>query len=200
MGQIREGAVLRVFGFLFFFASAAYANNDQIKQSLLTRGVEVTVASLVQHAGQGDWTTVQALLRAGVSVNGVEPVRKQTALHAAASQGHERIVKELIQLQALPDLQDDCGNTALVNAAYSGRLAVVSVLLQTGQVNVDHQAQCGMTPLIAAIYGGDMASIRALLAAKANPLLASSQGYTPIQAAQFKKRPDMLALLDSAAR
>lgn len=182
-----------------FLSAGAYAS-DQNKQSLLNRGIDISAGSLVQHAGQGDWITVQSLLRAGVLIDEPEPLRQQTALHAAAAQGHDRLLRELIQLKARPDMQDDCGNTALINAAYQGRLSTLIALLQTGEVRVNHGARCGMTPLIAAIYAGDLPSIRALLDAQANPRQASLQGVTPLQAAQLKKRSDIQALLEAAAK
>jgi uncharacterized protein len=190
-------------GLFLWHATLMYAQTTpaiQLQPLIQTRGIELTAASLVQYAGQGDWVTMQLLLNLGVSMNAVDDARQVTALHAAASQGHDKVVKELLALSVAVDAQDVCGNTALVNAAYARQAAVVGMLLRTHAVEVNHQPRCGLTPLIAAIYGGDINIVRQLLDAKANPNLVDKYGTSPLQAARLKKRMDFVPLLEAVGK
>eukprot|EP00960_Hanusia_phi_P043863 756308-Hanusia_phi.AAC.4 len=56
----------------------------------------------------------------------------QTLLHAAASRGLERSVRDLVELGTEIDSVDDMGRTPLMNAAWESHPAVVKALLELG--------------------------------------------------------------------
>lgn len=62
----------------------------------------------------------------------VQFVSGRTALHCAASQGHEAIVKLLLENGADVMVNDNAGRTALSLAAGNGHEAVVKLLLENG--------------------------------------------------------------------
>ena len=193
---MRNWLVIGISFFLSINLCAQTLTANQAQQSLRMREIEVNAASLVQYAGQGDWTTVQLLVQAGVSVIEPESVKGQTALHAAAAQGHDRMASEMLRLGIKPDAQDTCGSTPIINAAYAGRSSMVSLLLQNlGSLQVNHVAKCGLTPLIAAVLSGDARTVRVLLDANADTRLSDVHGITPVMAAQRKKRDDIVNLL-----
>lgn len=162
--------------------------------ALKSRGVDVSVERLIQFAGQGDWTTVELLLSAGVAVTAVDSSRQVTALHNAAAQGHSRIVRELIARGANVNAEDWMGATPLVNAAYFGRLNIMPMLIDAG-------AEFGMvsprsvTPLNAAVEGGVADSISLLITAGADPDLKSAGGVSARELAHSLKRADLLKLM-----
>ena len=96
-----------------------------------------------------------------------------TPLWTAAWDGHEGVVRLLLQVGAAVDEAEDGGRTPLWIAAQNGQEAVVRLLLQAGAA-VDEAEDSGATPLcIAAAYGQEVV-VRLLLAAGADP--ASGRG------------------------
>ena len=62
----------------------------------------------------------------------------QTPLSWAAEQGHEAVVKLLLETDKVKvDSKDKNGQTPLLRAARRGHEAVVKLLLKTGKVEVD---------------------------------------------------------------
>jgi ankyrin repeat protein len=181
-----------VVSLVFSGAFAAYGQpvTSPADQLAMMR-VEVSAASLVQYAAQGDRSTVELLLSSGIAASAVETIRRVTALHTASAQGQLRMVQHLIELGADVNARDWRGATPLVNATANGHLAVATLLLER-RADVNWVPAMAPTALIAAIYRGNMAVLNLLLQAGADVYLPDSFGTTPKNAAKRSKRTLML--------
>lgn len=74
----------------------------------------------------------QAIQRAPASVNAQEAEQGFTALHVAAKQGADVVIRELLRRGAKPNLEDKEGRTALHLACDKGSDAAVRDLLRGG--------------------------------------------------------------------
>lgn len=72
-----------------------------------------------------------------------------TALHLAAAEGHDAIVRALLEARAEVEHEDEEGCTALHIAARYGGMEVARALLEA-EADVNHAAVDGSTPLSAA--------------------------------------------------
>lgn len=167
-------------------------------EQLRALGIKVTADRLVQYAAQGDMTTVNLLLEAGLPVSSADPVRRVTALHNASAQGHVRIITRLLDLGADVNAQDWHGVTPLIAAAHAGQVRVVEQLLRRG-ADVNVAPAKAPTALIAAIQNGTPAMVDMLLNAGADPELPDGVGQTPMGAAELAGRRDLARKLEKAA-
>lgn len=105
---------------------------------------------------------VKLLLTApGIQVNHRDE-RSKTALHFAARNGSEDIVKSLLEHQADPDPRDKANETPLFLAAIRGSLSVVKMLLEAG-ADPNHTCYNKCHPLGAARTYGHNEVAQALL-------------------------------------
>lgn len=188
-------------GLIMLLAAMPYAGNaseavtaEQARMQLERSGTEVSIERLVQHAAQGDTSTVELLLAAGISASAVEPKRQVSPLHGAAAQGHLRIATRFLDLGAPVDAQDWHGATPLVHAAYYDKSDIVRLLLARG-AEVNHVPSAAPTALASAVQTGDIELIRLLLSAGADPKLKDYSGTTPIVAAERAHRDAIVTLL-----
>ena len=80
---------------------------------------------------------------------------KRAPLSHAASNGHEGVVKMLLeQEQVNPDISGSCGRTPLSFAASFGHEQVVEMLLGREDVDPNKPNSSGLTPLAYAACGG----------------------------------------------
>jgi hypothetical protein len=172
---------------------------DQARQRLALMGLEPGIERLVQFAGQGDLAVVLLLLESGVAAGGNDPVLQAAPMHAAAAQGHVRVLSALLDHGAGTDPGDRDGNTPLINAAYHGQLEAVRFLIARG-ANVNAASAHGSTALVAAVYSGREDVLRELLAAGAAPAGANAAGEAPAVIAERAGRASMAAALRQAAR
>ena len=122
-----------------------------------------------------------------------------TLLHAASTNGHLAMVKELLKRGASVNLPSSLGFTALTEAAIYGHLSIVLVLLQHSAdpdlPNID-----GITALMSAAGGGHEPCVQALLRTKANTDLQSNIGGTALMhAAEQGQQTCVKALLRAKA-
>jgi ankyrin repeat domain-containing protein 50 len=103
-------------------------------------------------------------------------------LSSAAKQGHEAVVKLLLETGNVdPDLGDGERRTPLSWAAEKGREAVVKLLLETGDSNPDLRDKTGRTPLSWAVGESHEAVVKLLLeTGDANPDLRDARGWAPL--------------------
>lgn len=191
------GARIAAACLVFFALAAAAAEPSEARRQLAAMNIEATPARLVQYAAQGDMTTTDLLLAAGVPATAAEPIHHATALHAAAAQGHLALARKLLDSGAAVDALDDRGVTPLVNAAYYGRDSVVALLLERG-ANPNTQPKASPTPLTAAVQSDQPAVVERLLRAGAKPDQADYTDTTPIAAAERSNRTAMLQKLREA--
>lgn len=92
---------------------------------------------------------MQILLEHGAEVN-TQGVLLGNALQAASDDGHEKVVRILLDSRVDPNSKDNHGRTALLWAAANGYIAVVKLLVQRDDVNQSSRDQYGQIPLLLA--------------------------------------------------
>jgi ankyrin repeat protein len=104
----------------------------------------------------------------------------QTALHLAATWGHENVVKFLLSKGANANARDICGMTPLIRACLEGRLGAARVLAHhMGVQGLQDRDQDGGTALHSAAREQHEEVIRFLLLSGADPSIRDDQGRTP---------------------
>ena len=116
----------------------------------------------------GDCARVRELLK-----DGADPVRYKdekhgaTALHEAALNGHNEMVKTLIQAKCDLNVKNKYEITALHLAAWNGHNDVVKTLIQA-KCDLDVKNKYGNTPLLNAATFGHNEVVKILIQAKCN--------------------------------
>jgi len=108
----------KIFIFTFIFILTGFCSFALSKDDELIRAAE-----------GGNVTRVRQLLNEGAYIEARDGRDRQTALVFASNEGHLEIVRILIENKANINAQDDRGWTALSEASYMGRTAVVEYLL-----------------------------------------------------------------------
>jgi ankyrin repeat protein len=141
-------------------------------------GVEGTVNTLLSEevATTIQTTDGQAMLRARLDL---KDGFRRTPLSWAAKNGHEAVVKQLLDKGADMDTRDEGGLTPLSWAAKNGYEAVVKQLLDKG-ADVDTRDKDGLTPLSWAAKDGHEAVVKQLLEKGADPDQKNKYGQTPL--------------------
>ncbi len=135
---------------------------------------------------------IRALIRAGAEIDRTDRAG-MTALMAAASIGDVQSVEVLLDAGAWPAMTDARGRTALWHAVNQGQLAAVRRLAVVCPLDVPDSD--GTTALAASAARGDEAVLRALLAAGADPTVASGNGNTALHVAAAAGHASSVALL-----
>jgi ankyrin repeat protein len=131
-------------------------------------------------------------------------VRKRAAIHLAACQGHEKVLKLVVRemLRSKPkqdvDLRDSAGWTALHLACTAGHEACVAALIKA-KANVRAVNEKGFTPLHCAAGRGHAYIVSALIDRGANVFAVTDDaGNTPLHLAAKEGHMDCLKLLVAA--
>jgi ankyrin repeat protein len=146
---------------------------------------------------QGDEVVLNFLY----SLGKVDPAWKEkTVIHArrplawAAKNGHEGVVRFLLEKGAEVDWMDPNGRTALCEGASGAHEAVVKLLLKNG-AEVDSKDNSGETPLSHAAYKGHQAVVKLLLKNGAEVDSKDISGETPLSRAAYKGHRAVVKLL-----
>ncbi|KAG7168005.1 Transient receptor potential cation channel subfamily A member 1-like 7 [Homarus americanus] len=158
-------------------------------------------AKLLKMVDSENLEGVQALLEAGVHVNGHGGPFHETALHRAAQVRWATGVRFLITSGASVYAKNQYGQTPLHYAAASKSTACIKLLLESGRPGVlDHRDTRGHTPLHDASASGCVNAITTLLKAGALVRAKDGNGETPLhKAAKAHSVPAMVALLNAGA-
>jgi ankyrin repeat protein len=140
-------------------------NQRQSYLNLVRRSKSYTLTALQLAAGMGFTDMVEILLGAGFNINAsAASHRGRTALQAAAENGREAIVRQLLDTGKVEvDSRDNDGRTPLSWAATNGQEATLKQLLHTGKVDVDSRDNDGRTPLSWAAMNGHRKTAMSLL-------------------------------------
>ncbi|KAH6723555.1 ankyrin repeat-containing domain protein [Leptodontidium sp. MPI-SDFR-AT-0119] len=166
--------------------------HDDIFKLLLRYGADVSGESLYKFAREGQFECVETLLRHGVDINASNDFGK-TALHGAASNGHESLLRFLIEKGADCQAGDSFNLTPLHCAALKGHVGVAIHLLASGAY-VDSSARYYGTALHISAKGGHVTVASLLLegGADANSMDGS---MTPLHYASQRRCPEMIRML-----
>src|SRR5688572_755360 len=111
---------------------------------------------------RGDVAEVRALAQSGVDLNYKRTARGQTALLAAAQNGHLAVVQELLARGVVVNVPREDGQTPLHLAAANGYLEIATALVEA-KADFDFQANPGWTPLMLAAAKGHKAIVDMLV-------------------------------------
>nr|CAD7605108.1 unnamed protein product [Timema genevievae] len=132
-----------------------------------------------------------------------EDGQRCTPLIIAARQGHEKVVKMIVQ-EFKPDLEQEGtvkfdgyvieGASSLWCAAGAGHLNVVKTLVKMG-ADVNHPTKTNSTPLRAACFDGRLDIVRYLTDHRGNIHLANKYNNTCLMIAAYKGHLDIVSFL-----
>ncbi|XP_062452875.1 ankyrin repeat domain-containing protein 39 [Rhea pennata] len=118
----------------------------------------------------------------------------ERGIWAAARDGDEHRLLQLLERRREPSEPDLAGYTALHYASRNGHLGVCRLLLQRG-ARCNARTPGGATALHRASYCGHLAVARLLLAHGADPAIADDDGLTSLHKAAERGHRDLCALL-----
>ena len=175
------------------FAMASRSGKSEAMKLLLKAGASDSASGtdgrtlLMTAAASGVPNIVEDVLKSHPDVNARDK-KGRTALMEAVSQYHygpedpqiERaeVVRVLLQAGADPNVSDEDGNTALIDAAWDAD--AVLLLIRAG-ANVNAQSKKGFTPLINC---AEPEVARVLLAHGADPVIRDARGKTALDLAK----------------
>jgi ankyrin repeat protein len=120
--------------------------------------------------------------------------RNPTPLSLAAAQGHEAIVKLLLENGAEIEAKDKYGQTALSQACRGGHEAVIKLLLKN-EADIEAKDKYGQTPLSQTAEEGHEAIVKLLLEKGVDIEAKDKYGQTPLSIAVQHKNEAIIKLL-----
>ncbi|KAJ6028826.1 hypothetical protein N7540_004402 [Penicillium herquei] len=148
----------------------------------------------LHHAASKGHLEICQLLSKAKQIKLNAPSRWQaTPLSQAAENGHDAVVKLLLEKRADIEAKGKKGQTPLSCAVISGHEAVVKLLLENG-ADIEAKYQ-DWTPLLWAAFKGPKAMVKLLLGKGADIEAKDKGGQTPLLSAAFKGHKAMVKLL-----
>ena len=132
---------------------------------------------LIAAAQDGHTDICGLLLAHGSDANEVQLKIRWTALHVAASRGHEAVVEALLSWGAIVDRQNHGGVTPLYSACQEGHLACLLALLNAG-ASVSVPTNGGNLPIHVAAEHNRVEIVRTLLDYACSPDMVSCCEHT----------------------
>lgn len=118
-----------------------------------------------------------------------------SALLVASSNGHEDIVKFLIERNANINLQSNYNFSSLILAANNGHKDIVKLLIESG-ANINHQNNDGYSALILASSRGYTDIVKLLIESDANINFRDKNGKNALSWASDNGHKDIIKLLE----
>ncbi|CAF3904982.1 unnamed protein product, partial [Adineta steineri] len=141
-----------------------------------------------------DENTLRILIRAGYSINTIDPLNGRSLLHTATYLGHTEIVRRLLKEEVNTSLYDRDGKTSLHVAAAYGYSQILTLLLNY-ETHVEHLDYDNNTPLHMSCKFGHNECCRLLIYAGANLNPINRDGDTPLHSAIRYKHAGCTAIL-----
>jgi ankyrin repeat protein len=121
----------------------------------------------------------------------------QPSSQSAATARRLEAARLLLAAKSNPDIEDESGDTALMEATRSGDAELVEMLVKAG-ANTNQRNKAGFTPLLLAAQYGFRDITRTLLEARADPGVKDAEGHTPLELARAAGHEETAALLEGA--
>jgi len=137
------------------------------------------VEQLLATAATGDLNGVDALLRAGVPLDGRDKSGR-TALLVATLNNHPEIAGRLIEAGADVNAKDNIHDTPFLYAGSEGRNDILRLILASGRAKLDDSNRYGGTALIPAAHHGHPETVRMLIVAGVNVDHVNKLGWTAL--------------------
>jgi len=147
-----------------------------------------------------DVKRVAAIMRTEPKAGATKDPRGRPALHRAVTLDRQEIVKRFLEGGCNPDVPSEDengykGETALLNAAFWGRVEITKLLIQH-RADVNAAAERGIVPLHEAVRMGNLEVARMLIAHGAKVNAKDNEGKTPLDwVDSFSKSAEMTKLL-----
>lgn len=121
-----------------------------------------------------------------------KPVDERTNIekfHSAAKTGKYKLLTRMLKAGVSPDIKDEIGNTALLNATRSGFKKCCEVLLTTkNKASPNIPDLKGQTPLHLSVVHGKQECCRILLKSDVNVDTLDNAGLAPLHIAAYKNK------------
>ncbi|MDR0645771.1 MAG: ankyrin repeat domain-containing protein [Elusimicrobiota bacterium] len=150
----------------------------------------------IEAAATGDIEIVTALLKAKINPN----IQDGNALKFATLFGHKEIVEILLEDRRTdPNIKDNHGNTALMEAAQKGHKEIVEILLEDHRTDPNIKNNEGWTALTwATIFNINKEIVEILLKAGADPNIKDNNGWTALRHATVRDHKEIVEILKKA--
>lgn len=148
---------------IFEHAEGNKKRKDKISTLKAKRKYEVLLAFL-RDCKSGDLEAVKKSLEDDIQISSTDATTKRSGLHVAACEGHEELVKFLLEQKADPGLKDGKGNTVLNDAVRHRQDATCAVLREAfPDQGVVYGGKTAGELMCHAAYSGDLNHIQRLL-------------------------------------
>ncbi|TKR57981.1 hypothetical protein L596_030611 [Steinernema carpocapsae] len=176
-----------------------YALSKNIDDAVVADDMGFTPLMIAAAAGRSE--VVRHLMAIPiVCINSVN-VNGQSALHYAASKGHETIVKMLLEADVHINVQDQYGATPLHRASSLNRRAIIRLLLSAKAIRLNLKDSEGNTPLHLACEDGSEDAMFDLVKAGADLDITNKEEKTPFEYLKSRELIEkLLKLVPAKAR
>ncbi|XP_052821129.1 E3 ubiquitin-protein ligase MIB2-like isoform X2 [Mya arenaria] len=151
---------------------------------------------LLQAIKSGQVETVRFLVQEGANISACNH-NNQSAVHLAVSSGSEDMLRALLDMKFDINIRDALDQTPLFDAILAAPEALLGVLLERPELEVDYEDKLHFTPFLVACRKGHLGAIKAILDRK--PTLVSSlkkdDGYTGLHLAAFNGNKEAVDFL-----
>ena len=170
------------------------AGRENGKNGIEVKGTQALSTEIEQAISENNLAFLEALADKSVLAYGRNSIG-QTALMISVNNGHEQIVRWLLQRNVPVDSKDSYGRTALFYAAIQGNENFVDQLVRAG-ARVSLSSSLSKTPLMAAVHNNHYGSAQLLLATGKTAInVRDHSGWSALFYAVWNSNARMASLL-----